>query len=140
MAILKAVLYILAVLFLVGGGLCAATAVFVPADGMGEIMALALVVMLVSFVVMKLVGRPKFAAGSAGEAVLYFILFLFFGMPLVQGLAYTVGLGMAAPYVSLAALVAVLVILLKRYDRRAMRQARESLEPASPDQPPPPET
>ncbi len=137
MAILKAVLYILAVLFLVGGGLCAATAVFVPADGMGEIMALALVVMLVSFVVMKLVGRPKFAAGSAGEAVLYFILFLFFGMPLVQGLAYTVGLGMAAPYVSLAALVAVVAFLLRRYGRQAKKQAMARTEPPPIDPPPP---
>ncbi len=137
MAILKAVLYILAVLFLVGGGLCAATAVFVPADGMGEIMALALVVMLVSFVVMKLVGRPKFAAGSAGEAVLYFILFLFFGMPLVQGLAYTVGLGMAAPYVSLAALVAVVAFLLRRYGRQAKKQAMALTETPPIDPPPP---
>lgn len=137
MAILKAALYVLALLFVVGGGLCAATSLFVPMQGMGEILVLALVIMGIGFLVMKLVGRPKFAAGSAGEVALYTLLFLFFGMPLVQGLAYSLGLGMLAPILSLAALVAVVVVLWKRYDRHAKQQVMAPSEPSPTDQPPP---
>ena len=138
MAIIKAVMYVLAVLLLVGGGLCAATAVFVPMQGMGEIAAIALVVMLISFVVMKLVGKPKFSAGSPGEAVLYILLFLFFGMPTVQGLAFglghSLGLGAFAPLLSLAAFAGVVYFFVRRYKR--LSAARQSSESTPTDQPP----
>ncbi|HNA83035.1 MAG TPA: hypothetical protein PLL19_12765 [Thiobacillaceae bacterium] len=141
MAILKAVLYVLAVLFLVGGGLCAATAVFVPADGMGEIMALALAVMLVSFVVMKVLGKPKFNPGSPGETVLFILLFLLFGMPAIQALLFPLGfaLGLNAfgPLVSLVALVAGVYFFVRRYRALAAKVVEPSSGPDSSDPPPP---
>lgn len=139
MAILKAVLYAVALLFLVGGGLCAATAAFIPMDGMGEIAVVALVVMAISFVVMKWVGRPRFSAGSPGETVVIILLFLFFVMPAVQGLAYGVGSGLGlgpfAPLFSLAALGAVVYFVVRRYKRlAAARDDRQAPPPEAPPQ------
>ncbi|MEW5771341.1 MAG: hypothetical protein AB1831_13375 [Pseudomonadota bacterium] len=138
MAIFKAVLYVLAVLFLVGGGLCAATAVFIPMQGMGQVAILALFVMLISFVVMKWVGRPKFAGGSAGEAVVLILLFLFLGMPVIQTLAYGIGnaLGLEAiaPLLSIAALGAVVYFLVRR--SRRLSAARRDADVQPPEAPP----
>lgn len=140
MAILKALVYILAVLFLVGGGLCAAAAAFVPTEGTGAILAIALVVVVVSFVIMKWVGKPKFSMGSPGETVLFIVLFLVFGMPAIQALVYPLGfaLGLEAfsPMVSLAALVGGVYFFVRRYRARAVKAAGPVADPGSPDPPP----
>jgi uncharacterized membrane protein YcaP (DUF421 family) len=136
MAILKAALYILAVLFLVGGGLCAATSVFIPMDGMGGVALFAVIIMAVGFVVMKVVGKPKFSAGSAGEAVVFTLLFMIFILPSIQTPFYMLGMEMAAPFVSLAALAGFIYFIVRRYKSH---EARRNAAPPPASDPPPPQ-
>ncbi len=133
--LLKALIYISALLFLIGGGLCAVTTAFIPLEGTGQIAIVALLVMLVGFGVMKWVGRPSFSAGSPGEAILYLVLLLFFGMPAIQAVAYMIGLGTVGPFLSFAALAAVIFFFVRRHKARATQPqpARES----PPSEPPP---
>jgi hypothetical protein len=133
--IFKAVVYVLALLFLVGGGLCAASSVFIPINGMGGVAVIALIVMVVSFVVMKAVGRPKFSAGTAGEAVVYTLLFMIFILPSIQTPFYMLGMEMAAPFVSLAALASFIYFIVRRYKSHEAR--REAATPPESDPPPP---
>lgn len=136
MAILKAALYVLAVLFLVGGGLCAATSLFIPIQGMGEIVFFAVIVMAVSLVIMMVVDRPKFSAGTAGEAVVYTLLFMIFILPSIQTPFYMMGMEMAAPFVSLAALAGFIYFIVRRYKSH---EARRNAAPPPASDPPPPQ-
>ena len=136
MAILKAAHYVLAVLFLVGGGLCAATSLFIPIQGMGEVVFFAVIIMAVSLVIMMVMDRPKFSAGTAGEAVVFTLLFMIFILPSIQTPFYMLGMEMAAPFVSLAALAGFIYFIVRRYKSH---EARRNAAPPPASDPPPPQ-